>query len=107
MGGFQTACDVSGVEAAACGGGAEVLVGYFAAECCVLQVEEAGGALDVGHAFGWGGLQAGEHFAAGERPFKLTHELVKVVLHHAIKVNQAAVEIVEHFGFGFFRAQKK
>ena len=63
----------------------------------VLQVEESGGALDVGESFGAGHFLPFEHLPRAERPFELAHELFEVVLHDAVKRDQVAVDVVEDF----------
>lgn len=63
----------------------------------VLQVEESGGALDVGEGFGAGHFLPFEHLSRAERPFELAHEFLKVVLHDAVKRYQVAVDVVEDF----------
>ncbi|MNR48183.1 hypothetical protein D3C85_1673900 [compost metagenome] len=63
----------------------------------VLQVEKSGGALDVGEGFRAGHLLPLEHLARTERPFELAHELLEMVLHHAVQRHQVAVDVVEHF----------
>lgn len=79
------------------GGGrrAESLPGDLASEGMVLQVEESGGALDVGESFGAGHLLPFEHLPRTERPFELAHELFEVVLHDAVKRHQVAVDVVQ------------
>ena len=57
----------------------------LAAEGGVLQVEEPGSSLYIGHAFRRCALQAGKYLATGQRPFELADELVKVVLYHTVE----------------------
>ena len=76
---------------------AERLTGDLAGKGMVLQVEESGGALDVGEGFGAGHLLPFEHLPRAERPFELAHELFEVVLHDAVKRDQVAVDVVQDF----------
>jgi len=63
----------------------------------VLQVEESGGALDVGEGFGTGHFLPFKHLAGAERPFELAHEFFQVVLHDTIERYQVAVDVVQDF----------
>ena len=72
-----------------------------------MQIKEAGGALDVGSGCGRLGLQLHKGLAAAEQPCELAHELVKMVLHYAVEINQVAVDVVEHFAAGGGVAQEK
>ena len=63
----------------------------------VLQVEESGGALDVGEGVGAGHFLPFEHLPRAECPFELAHKLFEVVLHDAVKRDQVAVDVVEDF----------
>ena len=52
-------------------------------------------------------MQLPECFAAGECEIELADELIEVVLHHTVEIDQFAVDVVEHFGFGGLLAQEK
>ena len=81
------------------GGVAPVLPLDFAAECLVLQVKKAGGALNVGQGFGAGGLQPLEYFAAGKRPFELADELFEVCFDNPVEIDQLAIDVVNDLNF--------
>jgi len=99
-GGREVFLDPQQVDGRAGGGGSERLPGDLAGEGMVLQVEESGGALDVGKGFGAGDFLPLEHLSRAQRPFELTHELFEVVLYDAVKRHQVAVDVVEDFNGG-------
>lgn len=66
------------------------------AERAHLQVIEARRALDVGERLGRLHLQPAEHRARAERPLELPDELLEVVLHHAVQIDELAVDVVQH-----------
>lgn len=51
----------------------------------LLQVEEPGGALDIGEGLWARHLLPLENLPRAERPLELAHELLEVVLDHAVK----------------------
>ncbi len=61
----------------------------------MLQVEEPGGALDVGKGFGTGHLLPLKYLARAECPFELADEFFKVVLDDAIQVHQVSVNVIQ------------
>ena len=75
--------------------------GDLAAEGVLLQVEEPGSALNIGEGLRACHLLPLEDLPGAERPFKLAHKFLKVVLHHAIQGNQVTVEIVQHLHRGW------
>lgn len=95
--GREVLLDPQQVDGRASGRGAERLPGDLTGESMVLQVEESGGALDVGEGFGTGHFLPLEHLARAERPFELAHEFFQMVLHDAIERHQVAVDIVQDF----------
>lgn len=76
--------------------GAERLAVDLAAERIHLEVIEARRALDIGERLGRLHLQPPEHRARRERPFELPDELLEVVLHHAVQIDELAVDVVQH-----------
>ena len=66
----------------------------------LLQIEEAGRALQVSQGMRWGILQPLEHLAARQRPFELAHEFLQVILDDAVQVDQLAVDVVQHLDLG-------
>ena len=56
----------------------------LAAEGVVLQVEEPGSSLNIGHAIRRCALQAGKDLSACQCPLELADELVEMVLYHAV-----------------------
>ena len=77
--------DTQQVDGRGSGRRAERLTRDLAGKGMVLQVEESGGALDVGEGFGAGHFLPFEQLPRAERPFELAHELFEVVLHDAVK----------------------
>ena len=71
----------------------------FAAECLVLQVKKAGGALNVSQGFGAGGLQPFKNFAAGKRPLELPDELFEVRFDNPVEIDQLAIDVVNDLNF--------
>ncbi|CAI8789163.1 hypothetical protein EMIT0P171_190078 [Pseudomonas sp. IT-P171] len=96
-GGREVLLDPQQVDGRSSRRSTERLPGDLAGESMVLQVEESGGALNVGEGFGAGHFLPFEHLARAERPFELAHELFEVVLHDAVKRDQVAVDVVEDF----------
>lgn len=94
--GGQIFLDAQHVNGRPSGGGTERLPGDLATESMLLEVEEPGGALDVGEGFGACHLLPLEDLARAERPFELAHKLLQVVLHNAVKGDQVTIEIVQH-----------
>ncbi|MNV61744.1 hypothetical protein D3C71_1542670 [compost metagenome] len=83
-----------------CGGGSPGLALHTATERLVLEVIEPGGPLDIGQSLRLGDLQPLEHLSAAQRPLELAHELLKVTLHHAVQVDQLAIDVVDDLTFG-------
>lgn len=98
--GREVLLDPQQVDGRASGRGAEGLPGDLASEGMVLQVEEPGGALDVGEGFRTGHFLPLEYLAGAERPLELAHEFFQVVLHDAIERHQVAVDVVQDFNRG-------
>lgn len=73
-----------------CGSRAKVLVGHFAAKSQLLQIVEAGRALDIGERFHRRDLQPLVHLAAGQRPPELLGKFIQMTLDHAVHVEQPA-----------------
>lgn len=95
--GRKVLLDPQQVNGRAGGGSTERLPGDLAGEGMVLQVEESGGALNVGEGFGAGHLLPLEHLARAQCPFELAHEFFQMVLHDAVQRDQVAVDVVEDF----------
>lgn len=85
---------------AALGTGAKGLIGNGAAKCEFLQIQKAGRALDVGEVIRWHIVQLFPVLSAAQCPLKLLEQRFKMIFHHAIKVNQIAVNIVEYLCLG-------
>lgn len=96
-GGREILLDPQQFDGRCSGRRAERLTGDLAGEGMELQVEESGGALDVGEGFGTGQFLPFEHLSRAERPFELAHKFFEVVLHDAVKRDQVAVDVVENF----------
>ena len=94
LGGCQLGAHVGSVECFAGGGGAEVLVFGFTAECGVLQIEKTCGPLNIGLCGRRGLLELAKGGAAGKREIELAQELIKMMLYNAVEVNQLAVNVV-------------
>jgi hypothetical protein len=71
-----------------------------AAEGLLLQVEEPRRALHVRRHLRRGGLGPLEDLPARQRVFELPNELLQVVLHDPVQVDQVAVDVVDHFDLG-------
>ena len=97
MGGAEGLFDAAQVDRRTGRRSAEGLAGDTTAKGMLLQVVEAGGALDVRHGLQRRGLHPLEYLSAGDRPFELPDELFEVVLHHPVEVHQLAVDVVEDF----------
>lgn len=89
------------------GGRAEGLAFDFAAEGVLLQIEEPCGALDVGQGVRWRVLQPFKHVAAAERVFELAHELFQMVFNDPVEIDKLAVDVVDHFDFGWITHEIK
>ncbi len=80
--------------------GTERLPTDLASEGVMLQIEETGGALDIGEGFGACHLLPLKHLARAECPFELADEFFKVVLDDAIQRHQIAVDVVQDLNGG-------
>lgn len=81
---------------------------HLASKSMVLQIEEPGGALDIGEGFRTRHLLPLEHLTGAKRPFELPHEFFQVVLHDTVQRHQVAVDVVDDFnrcGLGPFTAR--
>ena len=79
---------------------AKALVNDLAAESRLLEVEEAGGALQVGQGGGVAARQALELAARGDLELERVHELRIVPLEDAEEVGDLAVDVVDDLGPG-------
>ena len=84
-----------------------MLMDGFTAKGIVLQVEEPSGTLNIGHTVRRCVLQASKGLSAGQRPLELADELVKMVLYHAVQVDELSVDVVEYLYFSRRWAQKE
>ena len=94
--GGQVLLDAQQVDGRPSGRSTERLPGDLAAEGVQLQVEEPSRTLDIGQDFGARHLLLFENLAKAEHPLEVAHELLRVVLHNAVKGDQVTVEIVQH-----------
>lgn len=80
--------------------GAPALAADLAAVGVDLQVEEARRALDIGQRIRVLQLQPLEDLPRGERPLELAHELLEVMLDHAVEIDELAVDVVQDLDLG-------
>jgi len=79
---------------------AEGASGHLPAERQALQVEEAGGAFEIGERIGIDLQQPLELGAAADLPLQHVEQLLVVPLQDAEKVHDIAVHVVDHFQLG-------
>jgi hypothetical protein len=66
----------------------------------VLQVVKPRGTLDVCERMRWRIAQLPEHLPAAQHPLELPHELLQMMLHDAVQVNQTIINIIWDFYLG-------
>lgn len=106
VGGGQVLFDAQQIDGRGGGSGAEVLAVDLATEGMLLQVEEAGGALDVGERLCARALQPLEDLPAAQRPLELPHELLEVMLHDPVHIHQLPIDVVQHLDVRRVRPQE-
>ena len=79
---------------------AEIALADLAAEREPLEVEEAGGAFQVGQRVGGGEAQALEFAAAGHLPAQHVHQRDVVALQHPEQGRHIGADVVDHLGRG-------
>ena len=84
-----------------------MLMDGLATEGIVLQIKEPGSSLNIGHAIRRRALQTGKYLAASQCPLELADELVKVMLSHAVQVDELSVDVVEYLYFSRRWAHKE
>ena len=99
-GGAQVLLDAHHVGCRCRGSSAPALTLHAPTKGLVLQVIEPGGPLDIGQRLAGRDLRPLEDLAAAQRPLELTHELLQVVLHHPVKRDHVAIDVVDDLHLG-------
>lgn len=73
----------------------------------MLQVVETSCALNISQRFGSCHLRPLKNFTTAQCPLELMDELLHVVLHHPIQIDQIAIDIIQNLAFSRLPTQKE